>query len=144
MKTNQAGIDLIKSFEGLRLNAYKDAVGVNTIGYGTTRINGLPVSIGESITPQQAEDYLRIDLNKFETDVSNLVRVKLTDNQFAALVSFTYNLGAGNLAKSTLLRRLNSGDYNVGSEFLKWNKAGGRILQGLVRRRAAEKKLFET
>lgn len=144
MKTNQRGIDLIKEFEGLRLRAYKDAVGVTTIGYGTTRINGRPVQMGTVITQTQAEQYLRADVEEFEKCVSTTVKVPLNENQFAALVSFTYNLGCGNLRKSTLVRRLNAGDYAVGNEFPKWNKAGGKVLKGLVRRREAERELFHT
>mgnify|MGYP002075963031 CR=1 FL=1 len=139
MQTNLAGINLIKSFEGLRLYAYKDSVGVLTIGHGHTK----NVRPGMTITQKQAEDFLRADLGYFENAVKKLVRVHLTDNQFAALVSFCFNLGEGNLAKSTLLRKLNAGDTRgAAEEFLKWNKAGGKPLVGLTKRRAAERELF--
>jgi lysozyme len=136
---NQAGLDLIKSFEGLRLNAYRDAVGVWTIGYGHTA----GVRAGQAITAAQAEDYLRSDVRRFENAVNAAVKVPLNDNQFAALVSFTYNLGEGALQRSTLLRLLNSGDYaGAAREFDKWVNAGGQRLAGLVRRRDAEQALF--
>lgn len=143
MKINQEGIDLIKLFESLKLKAYLDPVGVLTIGYGTTRIDGKPVKIGTTITEKQAEEYLMKDLIVFEKCVSDTITVTLNENQFSALVSFVYNLGCGSLKKSTLAKRLNRGDYNVDDEFGKWVKAGGKVLAGLVRRREAEKNLFE-
>ncbi|MEM1240390.1 MAG: lysozyme [Cyanobacteria bacterium P01_H01_bin.26] len=130
---------MIKSFEGLRLKAYQDAVGVWTIGYGTTR----GVRPGQEISEAQAEALLKSDLNRFERDVSQAVRVSINDNQFAALVSFTYNVGSGALRSSTLLRKLNSRDiYGAANEFPRWNRAGGRVLAGLTRRRSAERALF--
>jgi len=143
MKTNQSGIDLIKLFEGLRLNAYLDPVGIPTIGWGTTRIDGNPVKMGTTITEQEAEGYLKKDLEEFEKCVTDNVTSVLDENQFSALVSFCYNLGCGSLKKSTLLKRLNAGDYLVGNEFEKWVKADGKVLAGLVKRRAAERELFE-
>ncbi|MBK3870977.1 lysozyme [Stutzerimonas frequens] len=140
MHTSQNGLDLIKSFEGLRLSAYKDVVGVVTIGYGTTS----GVKMGDTITKERAEELLREDVKRFEQQVQRLVKVPLTQGQFDALVSFVYNLGAGNLSNSTLLRLLNAGDYaGAGAQFERWNKAGGKVLAGLVRRRAAERALFE-
>ena len=144
--TNQEALELIKHFEGLRLEAYQDSVGVWTIGYGTTAEAGLGIipQAGLRITESEAERLLKLGLEKFEGYVRDAVTVELTDNQFGALVSFTYNLGPGNLRKSTLLRKLNSGDYaGAAQEFPKWPKAGGKTLPGLVRRRQAEKKLFE-
>ncbi|WP_284085355.1 lysozyme [Acinetobacter nosocomialis] len=144
MKISAIGINLIKSFEGLRLKAYDDGVGVWTIGYGTIKYpNGVRVKTGDSCTSQQAEDYLRNDLSAFESAVNRLVKAKLTQNQFDALVSFTYNLGETNLSKSTLLKKLNAGDYQgAADQFLVWNKAGGKVMKGLVRRREVERALF--
>jgi lysozyme len=140
-RINKAGLSLIKQFEGLRLKAYKDVVGVLTIGYGST---GPHVKEGMIITEQQAEDLLKEDLDRFEQGVANLVKVPLNDNQFAALVSFSFNLGLGNLKASTLLKLLNAGKLDqVPSEFVKWNKAGGKVLAGLTRRRQAEAELFQ-
>ncbi|MBM5459210.1 lysozyme [Pseudomonas sp. P66] len=139
MRTSQRGLSLIKSFEGLRLLAYRDAVGVWTIGYGATR----GVKAGMSITKEQAERMLLNDVQRFEPEVERLVKVPLNKNQWDALVSFTYNLGAANLESSTLLRKLNAGDYEGAAEqFPRWNKAGGKVLPGLVRRREAERVLF--
>ncbi|MBX9297603.1 lysozyme [Chromobacterium vaccinii] len=142
MKTNTAGINLIKQFEGVRLQAYQDAVGVWTIGYGHT---GPEVKAGIRISQQQAEQLLATDLEKFETGVGKAVTVPLNANQFSALVSFSYNLGLGNLQSSTLLRLLNKGDYTgAAGQFPLWNKAGGNVLPGLSRRRLAEQTLFQT
>jgi len=141
--TGTKGIELIKSFEGLKLNAYICPAGVPTIGYGTTRVNGQPVQMGSVITESQASGYLKSDLQQFESAVNAAVKVPLTQNQFDALVSFTYNLGAGNLRSSTLLKKLNASDYaGAADEFPKWNKAGGKELAGLTRRRNAERDLF--
>lgn len=140
MKTNQTGINLIKQFEGLRLAAYYDSVGVLSIGYGHT---GKDVTPGKTITLAEAERLLRDDLIYFETGVSQLVKVRLTANQFAALVSFSYNVGLTALKESTLLRKLNAKDYQgAADELLRWNKAGGKPLLGLTRRREAERSLF--
>ena len=140
MQISKAGLDLIKQFEGLYLQAYRCPAGVPTIGYGHTA----GVAMGQTITQQQADDYLRRDVRQFERAVSRLVRVPLTQGQFDALVSFAFNLGEGALAQSTLLRLLNAGDYaGAAAQFDRWNKAGGRVLPGLVRRRAAERALFE-
>lgn len=140
MKISQTGLDLVKSFEGLRLKAYYDSVGVLTIGFGST---GPHVKPGMVITPKQAEDLLRDDVTRFEACVSKQVTVPLSQNQFDALVSFAFNLGCGNLASSTLLKKLNAKDYaGAASEFAKWNRAGGKVLAGLTRRREAEKALF--
>ena len=138
-QTNASGVHLIKSFEGLRLKAYQDAVGVWTIGYGTTR----GVKPGQEISEAQAEALLKADLNRFEQAVNQAVRVSINDNQFAAIVSFTYNVGAGAMRSSTLLRKLNRRDtYGAANEFPRWNRAGGRVLAGLTRRRNAERALF--
>ena len=139
----QQAVDLIKNFEGLKLSSYLCSANVWTIGYGTTRINGKAVTAGMTCTEQQAEEYLKNDLQVFAKAINRLVKVPLTDNQFSALLSFTYNLGVGALEKSTLLKKLNEGSYGAAqAEFLKWIRAGGKILPGLVRRRGEEAELF--
>ena len=144
MKTSQVGLQLIKDFEGFRNYAYDDGVGVWTIGYGTTIYpDGRKVKRGDRCSLDEAEKFLRFDLKNFEDAVSNAVRVTLTQNQFDALVSFTYNVGAGALRSSTLLKKLNRGDMKGAAfEFEKWNKAGGKVMAGLTRRRLAERALF--
>jgi lysozyme len=142
MQTNRAGLSLIRQFEGLRLIAYVDAVGILTIGYGHT---GADVKSGLVITQAQADKLLSDDLARFESGVGRLVTVPLNGNQFSALVSFSYNLGLGNLQSSTLLRLLNQHDYDAAAQqFPRWDKAGGRPLPGLLKRRQAEQALFET
>ena len=136
-------VELIKRFEGLRLEAYQDSVGIWTIGYGTTRINGVPVQPGMIITQVEAEAFLLEDLKEFVPIVQRNTRALITQSMFDALCSFTYNLGGGNLSKSTLLKDLNSSKYlDAAAGFLLWTKAGGKELLGLVRRRSAEKDLF--
>lgn len=147
MRTSDAGIALIKAHEGLRLEAYPDPAkgwSVPTVGYGHTSAAGPPtVTRGMKITEAGADAILRADLQKFERAVTSAVHVPLTQQQFDALVSFTFNLGPGNLRSSTLLRKLNALDYQgAADEFGKWNKAGGRVLAGLTKRRAAERALF--
>jgi len=144
MRISNKGIALIKQFEGLRLDAYQDSVGVWTIGYGWTQsVEGKPIRAGMTIKEETAERLLRTGLVSYESDVSKLVKVKLTQGQFDALVSFAYNLGSRSLSTSTLLRKLNSGAYaGAADEFLRWNKAGGKVLDGLTRRREAERALF--
>jgi GH24 family phage-related lysozyme (muramidase) len=144
MRISDKGISLIKQFEGLRLTAYQDSVGVWTIGYGWTQpVDGKTIRPGMTIKEETAERLLRTGLVGYESDVSKLVKVKLTQGQFDALVSFAYNLGARALSTSTLLQKLNAGDYaGAADEFPRWNKAGGKILPGLTRRREAERALF--
>lgn len=144
MKTSDAGIALIKRYEGLRLEAYLCPAGVWTIGYGHTSAAGKPVvKAGMTITPEEADDILRRDLGGYEQGVLSLVEVEISQNQFDALVSFAYNVGVGALAKSTLLKRVNAQRFDeVPAEFMKWTKAGGRELKGLVRRRRDEAKLW--
>lgn len=138
-KINNNGLDLIKHYEGLRLEAYQCSAGVWTIGYGSTR----GVKPGMVIDEAEAEHRLRVDVAFAEIAVNKLVTVDLTDDQHAALVSFVFNLGAGNFGKSTLLRKLNAGDYEgAADEFPRWCRTGGRVLAGLKRRREAEKALF--
>lgn len=146
MKTNKAGVELIKEFEGFMPRWYKDPVGIWTIGYGHTDAAGSPNHKNTAdmfITEEEATSILEKDLANYEAAVNRQVKVELNPNQFSALVSFTYNLGEGNLSRSTLLRKLNAGDYNGASaEFARWTRAGGRVLNGLIRRRAAEFALF--
>lgn len=140
MQTSQKGIDLIKSFEGLKLKSYKCPAGVWTIGYGTTK----GVTPGMEITQKQAEELLKRDLRYFELWVDKLIDVPLSQPQFDALVSFTYNLGEGALKGSTLRKFLNQGRYDlVPDQFLRWNKANKKVLPGLTRRREAEAKMFK-
>lgn len=141
MKTSDRGVDLIKSFEGFRALAYQDSVGVWTIGWGHTA----GVTEHDRVSEEMATDMLRDDLSWSEAAVTENVKVALNQNQFDALVSFTFNLGQGALAGSTLLRLLNDGDYaGAAGQFGQWVNAGGQELAGLVRRRAAERELFES
>jgi len=131
---------LIRRFEGCRLNAYRCPAGVWTIGYGHT---GKDVFEGVTITQQEAERILDKDLTRFETNIPYHVDVPLNDNQFAALVSFAFNVGLGAFSKSTLLLKLNDGDYSgAADQFMRWNKIAGRPSPGLTERRLAEKELF--
>lgn len=145
MKTSEDGINEIKEDEGLKLRAYQCSAGKWTYGYGHTK----NVKQGDVITYAQANNLLRTDIAEFEIAVDRLVQVPLTQNQYDALMSFTYNLGAGSLAKSTLLKKLNASDYNgAAQEFSKWiyatsKKTGKRIkLEGLIARRKREAELF--
>lgn len=140
MKINQDGLDLIKSFEGCKLTPYKDIVGVITVGYGHT---GPEAVMGHPITQEDADRLLQGDLERFEKGVEGLLTRKVSDNQFSALVCFAYNCGLGNLKQSTLLRCINKGNFtDAANEFLRWAKAGGVEVPGLVRRRKAERALF--
>ncbi|MCI1000098.1 lysozyme [Ochrobactrum sp. C6C9] len=140
-RIGQSGLNLIKEFEGLRLEKYKDAVGKWTIGYGHLILPS--ERFDRPLTELEAEDLLQSDLRKFEGGVIQYVAVSMNQNQFDALVSFAFNLGLANLKGSTLLRLLNHGQYTEAAEqFLRWNKAGEMALPGLTRRRAAERDLF--
>ena len=164
---NQAGLDLIKSFEGIpdgdpstaNLDPYVDPIGIYTIGWGhaiqwgnnflkTSTPNAKDIAkqlYPNGLTMQQAEDLLRNDIHATSIPVEGLVKVSVSDNQFAALVSFAFNVGVNNLRSSTLLKKVNARDFaGAALEFAKWNKAGGKVLKGLVRRRAAEAMLFST
>lgn len=144
---NKAGIDLVKSFEGLRLTAYKCSAGKDTIGYGNTFYeDGSKVKPGDKITVDRAVKLLEFILDKFEDSVEKLVTPELNENQMAALVSFAYNCGVGNLKSSTLLKKVNAdpNDPTIADEFKKWTKAGGKVLTGLVKRRNAESILYFT
>lgn len=139
MKTSQEGLDLIKKFEGCRLTAYKCPSGVWTIGYGHTK----GVKRGHRITLEDANEYLKKDIKVYEKSVSELTLRPLNQNQFDALVSFCYNCGVNAFKNSTLLKKLNKGDYEgVANEFPRWNKSNGKVLNGLAKRREAERQLF--
>ena len=143
---NKAGIDLIKSFEGLFLKPYLDPIKIPTIGYGTIKYpNGKAVTMQDpAITEDQATEYLMHEVEMKASSVEKMVKVPLNDNEYAALVSFSYNVGSGALQSSTLLKMLNAGadKQAVADQFLRWNKAGGKELAGLTRRRQAERSLF--
>ena len=140
MKISEEGLALIKKFEGCELTAYKCSAGVWTIGYGHTK----GVEEGMTITKAQAEDMLLEELVEYEDAVKNAVTISLDQCMFDALVSWTYNLGPSNLNASTMLKVLNAGDYDgVPAQIKRWNKAGGKVLEGLIRRREAEALLFE-
>lgn len=139
MKTSQEGIDLIKRFEGLQLKAYKCPAGIWTIGYGHT---GPEVKEGKVITLAEAETLLRMDLGVFEDAVTRYAGPAY-QHQFDAMVSLCYNIGPGNFKNSSVVRLHKAGQYNGASAaFLLWNKAGGKILAGLVNRRKAERNLY--
>ena len=139
MNVSTNGIELIKQFEGCSLKGYKCPAGIWTIGYGHT--NG--VKEGQTITKEEAELLLKEDLAGFEKVINNVVNVEINQNQFDALVSFSYNIGIGALQTSTLLKLLNKSDYNGAAEqFNRWVYAKGKKLTGLVKRRSAEKELF--
>lgn len=146
-KISDAGRQIIMTFEGLRLEAYKCPAGVLTIGYGHTRdpYTGKPdVKQGDKISKHQAEVLLEFDLQRYEREVEELCPGS-NANQFGALVSFAYNLGVTALGKSNLRRRFLAGEYApAGAEFMKWTYAQGKVLPGLVKRRAAERALFLT
>ena len=145
MKLNKESSDLIKYYEGCKLRAYQCSAKKWTIGYGNTFYeDGKAVKMGDAVTQQKAEQLFEIITKEFCLKVSNLVKVKLTENQFGALVSFAYNCGIANLEKSTLLKKVNANpnDATIKAEFLKWNKAAGTVFLGLTNRRNAESKLY--
>lgn len=146
-KVNQATIDLIKEFEGFRAEAYKDAVGVWTIGYGTTDRAGVGIAPrpGMVISREEAEFYLHKAVQKFADQIAPKITAPINENQFGAFVSLAYNIGPGAFARSSSLRHFNAGDLDrAAANILLWNKAGGKVLRGLVRRREAERALFLT
>lgn len=143
MKISYNGIQFLKAREGFKAEAYMDSAGVWTIGYGTIRINGIPVEPGQKITEQEAEAALEADLAWAQTAVNQAVKVRLTQNMFDALVSLVYNIGVGAFTDSTLLRLLNQGKYQEAAEqFHRWKFAGGKVIPGLVNRRRLEFDLF--
>lgn len=151
MQTSDAGISLIKEFEGCKLTSYLDVVGVWTIGFGTTRIKGKPVTKGMTCTQQEAENYLREDLREFEQTVNSVLSQPIPQYQFDACVCLTYNIGSGGFLGSTICRKLKSGNAALVTEqnFVAWNKvrdSRGILVEsnGLTRRRKAEYHLFST
>ena len=146
MEVNKAGRDLIKQFEGCKLKAYKCPANLWTISWGLTFYpDGKKVKEGDVITQQQAEEYFNAVVDDFAKQVDILVKSNVTANNFSAIVSFAYNVGIGNLKKSTLLKKVNANpkDATIPAEFRKWVRANGEVLKGLVRRRDAEAKLYE-
>ncbi len=140
MNISQEGLSLIKKFEGCELEAYKCAAGVLTIGYGSTK----GVKEGDTITQEEADKLLLHEMKEYEGYINDAVTVDLKQNQFDALVSWVFNLGPANLKASTMLKVLNTKEYDdVPAQIKRWNKAGGKVLQGLIRRREAEALLFE-
>ena len=148
MKLNQRGYDLIKEFEGLKLKPYLCSAKVPTIGYGSTFYeNGVKVKMTDApITQLRAEQLLKNTADKFAERVAVLITKPVTQNQFNALVSFAFNVGVSALKISTLLKLVNNNpnDANISKEFLRWNKAGGRVVQGLTNRRIKESALYFT
>jgi lysozyme len=145
MNIPKQAIELIKKWEGFRANTYKCSAGVLTIGYGTTAAAGVGVApkIGDTITEPEAEELLILTVKKMAGDVLPAIKKPLTDNQLSAVLSLVYNIGARAFLSSTLLKKINDGDFiGAGAEFRRWNKGGGQILRGLVLRRAEEATLF--
>ena len=146
MKISSKGLELIKEFEGFSANAYLCPAKIPTIGYGNTfYANGTKVKLGEQISKTDALELLEKVVNKdFADKIFPLIKVKVSQNEFDAMVSLAYNIGVGNFSKSTLLKKVNSGDFDGASnEFLKWNKSGGKELLGLTKRRKREYDLFK-
>ena len=140
MKVSDKGIALIKEFEDCKLTAYKDSVGVWTIGYGHTR----SARQGMVITQTQADELLALDVATHATGVYKALQVKLEQHQFDAVVSLAFNVGVNAVRNSTLLKMINRGDDKLAAaQFDRWNKAGGKVLAGLTRRRAAERRMYE-
>tara|TARA_B110000285_G_scaffold197204_1_gene228696 strand:- start:2708 stop:3151 length:444 start_codon:yes stop_codon:yes gene_type:complete len=140
MKISQEGLSLIKKFEGCELEAYKCAAGVWTIGYGSTK----GVKEGDTLTEEETDNLLLHEMDEYEGYVLESVEMPLSQHQFDAIVSWTFNLGPSNLKASTMLKVLNKGNYeDVPAQIKRWNKAGGKVLEGLIRRREAEALLFE-
>lgn len=146
MKTGKKGLDLIKKYEGFYSKPYLDPIGIPTIGYGATYYpNNVKVTMKDKpLSEKEASDLLVQMLKVYENQVASLVRKPINQNQFDALVSFTYNLGATNLGKSTLLKKVNvnPNDPTIRQEFEKWNRAGGKVLNGLTKRRKDEAALY--
>ena len=147
MQLNDRGKDLIKLFEGCKLVAYKCSAAKDTIGYGNTFFeDGKSVKPGDKISQERANELFEIIAKEFADKVAPLVKSSVTPNQFAALTSFAYNAGIGNLKSSTLLKKVNANpnDPTIDLEFKKWDKGGGKVLAGLTKRRASESKLYFT
>jgi len=136
---SEKGLQLLKHYEGCELNAYRCSADVLTIGYGHTK----GVTEDMVITQEEADQMLQDEMPEYESYINDMVTVDLNQDQFDAMVCWVYNLGSGNLASSTLLKVLNEGDYEAVPEQMKrWNKAGGKVLNGLIKRRDSEAKLF--
>jgi lysozyme len=147
MIVNEATLDLIKEFEGFKAEAYLCPAGIWTIGYGTTASAGVGITpkAGMKITKAQAEKYLKATLEGFSKEIVPYITAPINENEFGAFISLAYNIGPSAFKKSTALKRFNAGDKKgAANAILMWNKAGGKVLKGLVRRREAEKKLFLT
>lgn len=145
MTVNKATIDLIKEFEGFRAEAYRDPVGILTIGYGTTAAAGVGIDPkpGMTITEAEAEWYLQTAVDKFAASIRPAITAPINENEFGAFVSLAYNIGPAAFKKSSALRHFNAGDKAKAADaVLPWNKAGGKVLKGLERRRTAERALF--
>ena len=145
MKISKKGLELIKEFEGFSANAYLDVVKIPTIGWGNTfYADGRKVKLGDQISKADALELLEFVANKYFADkIFPKIKVKVSQNQFDAMVSLAYNIGLGAFLKSTLLKKINQGDFKGASlEFERWNRAGGKVLLGLTRRRLKEKALF--
>lgn len=144
MKMSDSGLALLRQFESCQTRAYRDCAGVWTIGYGWTQpVDGVSIHPGMTISKTRAEDLLQQGIGFYERAVEYLVTVPLSQRQFDALVDFVWNVGVNALTHSTLLRRLNAGDVQgAADEFLRWNRAGGKVLPGLTRRRQAEREKF--
>lgn len=141
-EVNEAGVRLVQEFEGCRLDAYRCPAGIPTIGYGAT---GPDIRMGMVWTQEEAEARLIEDVQRFADAVERALTVDVSDNEFAAMVSLAFNIGAGAFRKSTLLRLVNDGHFEAAAQqFERWNRAGGRVMVGLTRRRRAERALFET
>lgn len=140
MNISEEGLSLIKKFEGCELKAYRCAANVLTIGYGTTK----GVTEDMEITKEEAESILKEEMHEYEGYINDMIKVPLEQNQFDSMVSWVFNLGSTNLSSSTLLKKINNSEYDeVPSQIKRWNKAGGKVLDGLIRRREAEALLFE-
>ena len=140
MKISEDGLELIKKFEGCETTAYQDSVGVWTIGFGHTK----GVEEGQTCSIEDAESMLADEMDEYEGYINNMVKVELQQHEFDALVAWVYNLGPTNLGESTMLKVLNGGQFDrVPDEMNRWTRAGGEILEGLVRRRQAESLMFQ-
>ena len=147
MKINQATVELVKEFEGFSAKAYKCPAGIWTIGYGTTAAAGVGITPkeGMTISKNDAEGYLHAALEKFASQIEDSITAPINENEFGAFVSLAYNIGPGAFKKSSALSSFNAGDKAKSAKaILLWNKAGGKVLKGLTRRREAERKLFLT
>lgn len=143
MQLSKNGLKLLHNNEACRLKAYLDSGGVPTIGWGSTRMFGKPVVMGMTCTQQEADDQAAMDVKSTEDAINKFVIVPLTQNQFDALVDFAYNVGTYAFSKSTLLRKLNSGDYaGAADQFMRWIYDNGNEVDGLKNRRLREKTLF--